>query len=322
MIQMSNNKACVCFYPVCLTLFRSTRFRFFLTSLSLCRALATIPCLLGAVAFGCSYAGNFFCNNVQFAPQGLEEIDFYSPRPLSFGLWMYRQQKLVNTVDERFVYIENCEGYPEDVEIDCSWKIARAFSCLSVILAGFLMLWQFCAPFLLFDAIYWRWAMFLFSVIGLCQGATLLLLQSSACLDNPMIDLMAANPDIYPEACSWDWGMRACLIGTILYFVTVCSMLLIPAPGTRPRERQFPMMVWDADDDDDEKSVGEGSVWSANSSDSADTFACDDHDFEVEPATQKRVDAKPDLDETEQSFTGYDENEVDPVVSVTEVKHA
>jgi hypothetical protein len=233
------------------------------------RILAFIPCIFAAAALCCSYVSNFYCDTIQFIPKGdFEAVDFFRPRPLSFGLWMFKQQRMVNVLNGEIMYSEFCTGYdPNSIDIDMKWKVARIFSCIGIIISGFLLLWQFCAPFLLFDANYWRIAMVLFTFLAFCQGMTLFFLQSNACNDNVMIDLMAYNPKLYPPQCTWDSGTRTCFASTILYMVTVWSMCCIPAPGTRPNERPYPMMVWETatnpgnDDDDD---------------DSVESFACDE----------------------------------------------
>lgn len=221
------------------------------------------------------------------------------------------------------IYSEFCSGYDGEMEFDFSWKMARAFSCVSIIAAGFILLWQFCAPFLLFDALYWRWAMAIFTFIGACQGITLMFLDSTACLDNPYIELMVPNPKIYPDTCSWDWGTRASLAGTILYFITVLSMFLIAAPGTRPNDRKFPMMVWDAEDDDDEEEdesvAAESFQMSDSDDDSTDSFACDEYDYDAEMA--KKHQAEEDLTETEVSYSGYDDFEDEGDISIKEISY-
>lgn len=266
------------------------------------RFLAAIPGIIAATAFFTSYLGNFYCNNIQFVPDvEFADLDLYSPRPQSFGLWTYRQQKVVDRRDGEAFYAESCAGYPSGTEFDSDWRLARAFSLLSVFSAGFLILWQLCAPFLLFDANYWRWAMVLFSFIGVCQGMTLKFLVSDGCWDNPLLPQLSSHPDIYEESCSWDWGTRASLASTILYFLTVLSLLFIPAPGLRPNERHFPMMVWDDEGMSDDEDEGSGK----RDDESVTSFAFEEYDLDAEFAkTQKYYEDAPRDDtvsETEQS---------------------
>ena len=231
------------------------------------RCLSGIPFVFAATAFICSYISNFACTNVEFIPQQqtATENDFFRPRSVSFGLWMYQSQRMTTVQDGEILFTEFCTGYDDhSIHVDMTWKVARVVSVLGIIIAGFLLLWQFTAPFLLFDANYWRVAIILFLVLAILQGSTLLFLQSSACLDNALIYSLVYNPSIYPSQCSWDTSTtRTSIVGALFYAITAISMTIIPAPGTRPKERPYPMMVWDTtttngdsdEDDEDEDDV-------------------------------------------------------------------
>ena len=223
------------------------------------RCLSGIPFLFAMTAFICSYVSNFGCTNIEFVPQQAKSHtdtnDFFRPRSISFGLWMYQSQRMTTIQDGEIMYTEFCTGYDNrSVYIDTKWKIARLVSILSVVLAGFLLLWQFTAPFLLFDRNYWRVAILLFTILAIIQACTLFFLKSSACFDNALIYSLAYNPLIYPTHCSWDTRTtRTSIVGAVFYAVTAISMVVIPAPGTRPRERPYPMMVWDTATNADDK---------------------------------------------------------------------
>ena len=231
------------------------------------RCLSGIPFLFAITAFMCSFLGNFGCTNIEFVPRQESDTDtnnFFSPRPISFGLWMYQSQRMTTVRYGEIIYTESCTGYDKrSIYVDTSWKAARVLSVLSIVIAGFLLLWQFSAPFLLFDRNYWRIATLLFVMLAVIQGCTMFFLMSSACNDNALVYKLAYNPIIYPTHCSWDTSTtRTNIVSTIMYAVTAISMMLIPAPGTRPKERPYPMMVWDTkstnngnrhkNDDDDE----------------------------------------------------------------------
>jgi hypothetical protein len=282
------------------------------------RILAGIPCIFAAAAFCCSYVGSFYCDNVQFVPSGdFEQTDFYRPRPLSFGLWMYKQQRMTNVVNGEIVFSEFCTGYDTNssIHIDSNWKIARIFSCIGIVLSGFLLLWQFCAPFLLFDTNYWRIAMILFTFLAVFQALTLFFLRSDACVDNTLIYTMAYNPKLYPDQCTWDSGTHTSIASLVLYIITVLSMCCIPAPGTRPNLRPYPMMVWDeatnnrSDDDIDDDD------------DSVLSFACDDDcdDLPVEKNKSRNAKLEDDRTETDLSYSSHDDDDIQFVKGGIEV---
>jgi len=292
------------------------------------RVLSAIPAVIATAAFICSYAGNFFCNNVKFDPQGdFSPDDVFRPRTISFGLWKHKEFRISNQYEGDVVFAEYCGGYEEGTDFNTDWTIARAFACLNIIAAGFLLLWQCFAPFLLFDKLYWRWAMVLFAILGGFQTATLLFLYSNACYDNTLVEEMVNNPDIYPAECSWDWGALVQMASAILYFCTSASFCFIPAPGVRPNERKFPMMVWDAGshaEHDDEDDAFSGDYYSDDDDeDSVESFACDYEGDHLPTATtnKKQQQAPEDLTETEVSQTGYEDLDLDDEeFTVTEVK--
>lgn len=230
---------------------------------------------------------------------------------------MFRERKSADRQNGEVIYTEECVGYPEYVEVDTAWKVARAFSCLGIIIAGFLILWQFCAPFLLFDSVYWRWATAIFAFIGTCQGLTLQFVMSDACLDNPLLGELTFNSNLYPETCSWGFGTRASLIGCIMWFVTVFSLVVIPAPGIRPSDRKFPMMLWDDDDVSEDDGVHR---FDDCDDDSIASFAFDEYDLDdVSKQESRQPDIQGDVTETEVSESGYDDHLLEETGSVSDL---
>ena len=148
----------------------------------------------------------------------------------------------------------------------------------------------------------------IFTLIGVCQGMTLQFLASDACNDNLLVERMVNNADIYPDTCSWDWGTKASLASTILYLLTVVSMLIIPAPGVRPNERQFPMMVWD-----DADVSSHADEYEDDDEDSIDTFANEEYD-EYEPY---KIPEMEDISET----TNSQFDEMEDHITVSDISH-
>ena len=291
------------------------------------RLLSAVPAVIATAAYFSSFAGNYFCNNIQFVPQGeFNPDDPLRPRTIAFGIWKHKELRIDTHYGGDITFAEYCSGYPENTEFDAKWRIARAFACLNMIFSGFLLLWQWFAPFLLFDALYWRWAMFLFAAIGGCQLATLLFLYSDACYDNVLLEDMVSDPSIYPTECTWDSGAVVQIVAAILYFCTSISLCLIPAPGIRPNERKFPMMVWDhaASETGDEGEEGESrspvfSDSDDDDDDSVESFACDYNEDYVPSASHKKPHQIEDLTETEVSQTEYDD--VDLTVKEVPMNH-
>lgn len=224
-------------------------------SLSTGRLLAFLPFLIACLGWGFAYYGNFYCDNVQFEPSTGpgDATDFSAPRTQSYGLFFYRWHQVSQELDGLEYLREGCvnydKGHPFFRPLDPLWKTARAFACIATIVAGFLLFWSFCAPLLLLDQLFWRWGMALYVVCALCQAVTLTFLWSNACVDSPLLTLHVPDPTIYPDTCAWDTGMYCSVVGAALYLLAAVSMVFIPAPGYRPDEPGFPVMVWDDVDD-------------------------------------------------------------------------
>jgi hypothetical protein len=151
--------------------------------------------------------------------------------------------------------------------------------------------------------------MILFTLLAIFQGLTVLLfIQSSACYNNTLIYIMAYNPKIYPNECTWDSGTRIGMASTILYVMTVICMYLIPAPGTRPKERPFPMMVWDTATDSNKDKNNNDDDDDNDDDDSVTSFADDEYDVKMTYKPKRHIDDE-DLTETDVSY--YDGNNND-----------
>ena len=213
------------------------------------RLMAFIPFLLALCGFGTSYYGNFYCDNVRFEPEvEYNPDDFYRPRVRSYGLWMYRYHQFSNELDGNTYMREGCVNYDKGHPLwdyDGKWKTARAFSCIATIIAGVMVFWSFCAPLLMFDGLFWKWAIIFYIITALCEGITLLFLWSNGCNENPLLQLHVPDPFIYPLECSWDKGTWCQVFAVAFFLAAAVSMMIIPPPGLRPEDQEFPMMVWE-----------------------------------------------------------------------------
>jgi hypothetical protein len=91
------------------------------------RCLSFIPFLFAISAFCCSYTSNFHnCSFISFIPQYSKTTttiennsnDFFRPRSLSYGLWMYQQQRITTIQNNELMYDEYCTGYdPHSINI-------------------------------------------------------------------------------------------------------------------------------------------------------------------------------------------------------------
>lgn len=213
------------------------------------------PCIASlAVMF--SFIGNFWCETVQFATNGdwVGTVEF-TPSDIQIGPWNQKDTVLVSrtNIDGSTYYFvrDICTDFSGPVDIDAKWKTVRAFSIMTPIIGGLLACVLFftnCSYYL--SEATWKNVIILFLVLlPLFQGLSFLLLNSNACANNP---LLSANPSpdtitndtwsewvrtAYPDTeCSWDVGMTANVVSTVLYFVTALFMIYTGVPTRPPQE--------------------------------------------------------------------------------------
>jgi hypothetical protein len=82
-----------------------------------------------------------------------------------------------------------------------------------------------------------------FLVMSILQGVSLLVLESSVCLDSPVLQWLEAElPRVrerYGDECEWGLGFRLGITAVVFWFVAGVLMFVIPAPekpGLNPAE--------------------------------------------------------------------------------------
>jgi hypothetical protein len=230
-----------------------------------CRFLGMIPPCVAALAFMLSVISNFWCESVKFVADTdaallLGTFIDYTPQDIQLGPWSRQDTVLVSVnsgTGTRYFVRQVCRPYPENgnsIHVDGAWKTVRAFSILALVLGGFLTAFLFlnnCVYY--FSARGWRSIAIQFMVtVTVCQGLTLLLLQSTACSDNPLLFLPPPSLDgnivtqeiwrqfvlaVYgDEECTWSSGMTCNVLALIGWFATGVLMLVIGAPERTPVE--------------------------------------------------------------------------------------
>ena len=129
-------------------------------------------------AFILMWFGTVRCNFVKFTDvSGTSE-----PITREFGLWYYQYWSAVFSGGATYI-VKTCHSYPGGTEIDASWKAARAFDIMALIFAIILLI-VICIDACAQDPTKYsrsKWRSPLFLITGVCQGFTLLYLNSNAC---------------------------------------------------------------------------------------------------------------------------------------------
>jgi hypothetical protein len=101
----------------------------------------------------------------------------------------------------------------------------------------------------------------IFLFMCLSQGISLLIIESSICLDNPFLQFLefynSGLRDAYPEKCEWYTGFFICIIAVILWLVAGVAALVIPAPLIPNRHQETQTVTYQRRPDG---AVGESNI--------------------------------------------------------------
>ena len=198
---------------------------------------ATLPNLFAVIAFTLSLISGVLCHFVSFTSTGS------TPITIHFGLWYYQGWAFVQDQIQGTVLLESCYHYPDGTNIDSKWKTAAAFSIIALIIGGVTTFWALLTG-CMFPAEGGYTAKdvtkngFVYLFICLCQGLTLLFLQSNACTNNSLLaGLEEQVPDMkldFPETCSLAAGANCSIAATVLWFVAAVLMVKVEPPQPSP----------------------------------------------------------------------------------------
>jgi hypothetical protein len=90
------------------------------------------------------------------------------------------------------------------------------------------------APVLYLGPIMWKLFGISFLSMSILQGVTLLVLESSVCLDNPLLQFLEAERPLvrarYGEECEWGLGFKLGITAVVFWFVAGVLVFVIPTP--------------------------------------------------------------------------------------------
>jgi len=171
---------------------------------------------------------NYWCKAVRFE-SSVDGIPDYN-----FGLFSAPRTTTVSVdVDAATVYIgQQCFTYSDDIELDASWKSARAFAIISIILGTFItiILWFVpCMPDMFGGSVWKGFTGATLVLMPLVQGLTMLLLTSDVCTDNPVLNVLKLSA-FYNDDCSMSEGTYMSIVSTVSWFITGAMMAVYGAP--------------------------------------------------------------------------------------------
>jgi hypothetical protein len=143
-----------------------------------------------------------------------------SPLTVDFGLWYHDSLAAITATDGTTYLVEYCKKYPASVEIDVSWKAARAFSVLVFIFSWIIigtLLFTSCFPARAGYSL-GRCMPPLYLLMAIFQGLTFLFLNSTVCKaeTNPLLNEVGSF--IWQDTCAISTGAK-CFISATVFWV-------------------------------------------------------------------------------------------------------
>ena len=177
-----------------------------------------------SVAFILTWVSEFNCKFIKFSTTNLsDEIH------MQYGIWSFQFWSAAATVDGTFIF-ETCHGYPEQtadglaISPDSKWKAARAFSIITLVIGGiffFSNMFRGCNKQYNEHLFVSRGEAFGYLLTCFCSGMTLILLNSSLCTNNIMMEgVKAATPLLeWEDTCSISTGAKCVISATVFWFL-------------------------------------------------------------------------------------------------------
>jgi len=197
--------------------------------------ITLVPVLLSSSAFALSLLSVAWCEYISFTEQSTGFKAMY-------GIWYYTDtyatQSPLTGADQ---IVSGCISNPGNIPVDAKWKTAMSFSIICPIIGGIACVWVWFSQCWYGRGGMWKCLGITFLWCSLFSGLTLLFLGSSACTDNPILELQmstisdVAGGAVFNETCDMHWGAKCNIAATILWFLAGVSMFKIDPPTRPPR---------------------------------------------------------------------------------------
>lgn len=188
-------------------------------------SLSLLQNLFAVTAFVLMWFGSIGCKFLKFTQTGVS-----NPVDLQLGIWKYQYWNYIFTTSGNII-VESCHGYPDSVTIDGNWKAAQAFCIISLILGIIGLVISGIATFATHrpDSVLTHvWEAPLYLLIAICQGLTLLFLNSNACKGEILNELagVAMTDYNFPDTCSMASGAKLAISATSFWGATAVASFL------------------------------------------------------------------------------------------------
>jgi hypothetical protein len=207
-------------------------------------SLSLFSSIFAAVAFFLSWSSAFNCSYVNFS--SIQDTDLN----IGFGLWSHNWYAISLPLDNSFIF-QTCITYGS-TPIDAPMKAARVFAIIALVLGG---VFFFASLFSVScfggrsdeKLTLTRSEGVAYLLVCLCQGLSLLLLNSTICTNNSLIaDLQSTLNDRekihidFIENCSISKGARCCIAAIVFWFMAaLTSCLAVSAERKKEVNKEY-----------------------------------------------------------------------------------
>mmetsp|Transcript_14789 Transcript_14789/g.41878 ORF Transcript_14789/g.41878 Transcript_14789/m.41878 type:complete len:257 (+) Transcript_14789:136-906(+) len=202
--------------------------------------LQFLPALLGGIAIVIGTAANLHCQTVSIS-QLDDDGKIYS------GVFHFTTKNFDEVYKRQAWCPTDCESYNNfkddtgfDFDVNAFWRTTKAFAVIGPIVGGIALFGAVIVP--CFQSAFsgrkkWMWFATVLGLAfaGVCQGLTLLILKSSVCENNPILEYLEdGKPDLRttfadePE-CQWEAGLRMGIAATVFWCLAAIYGILRPA---------------------------------------------------------------------------------------------
>lgn len=227
---------------------------------------AFMPAFLASVAITCGLAGTTYCETFQFA-QTNGDATLYG------GVWSYKTKGWVEIGGDIWVYT-TCKSYGAleddsglDFDFDSKANTAKAFSIIAPVIGGIALFWAWLAPCSGRHASTWKAFGAIFAFTSILQGLTLIMISSSICLDNPVLQYFeVARPvlsDTFESECEIGPGYRLVITSVVFWALAGLFPCVVAPPvitNQAPPQTQTVTYQRNADGTVEEQNVSEQPV--------------------------------------------------------------
>lgn len=145
---------------------------------------------------------------------------------------------VTNTTVQGTIILETCNKYPEGTYVDPRWKAARAFTVMALIIGGVVTFWALLAQCIYPNKAMYRLGGMIMMVCCLFQGLTLLFLDSEACHNNSLTQVLENELSVatlsFSDTCVMAMGAKCAIAGTVMWFFAALSAFKVEPPKRAP----------------------------------------------------------------------------------------